>query len=130
MAYVYLACTILVTIFSTGGKFQILWSYTLKPVLNFIKVSRELSLQVPNARLDLFSGNTLCSTVVALFPGPTQLSGTSGTEKWGERAWYLFSREHNVIEKWWKYAEQLHFVYCSTDYMLNTWCVRQSLPTS
>ena len=38
------------------------------------------------------SGYKLCSTKLASFPGPAQLSVTSSTEKW-ERAWYLFSRE-------------------------------------
>ena len=47
------------------------------------------------------------------------------------RAWYLFSREHDVIEKWRKFSEKngLHFVYYSTDYMLNAQCVRQ-LPSA
>ena len=38
-------------------------------------------------------------SVLASFPGPTQLSITISTEKW-ERAWYLFSCEHDIIGKW------------------------------
>ena len=51
--------------------------------------------------------NTLIGTYihrVASFPGPAQLSVACSTEKpW--RAWYLFSREHDVIGKWRNFAE-------------------------
>ena len=34
----------------------------------------------------------------------------------------------DIIRKWRKFGRtnRLHFAYCSTDYMLNAWCVRQS----
>ena len=47
------------------------------------------------------------------------------------RAWYLFSREHDVIGKWWKCVELTSCVLCIStdhDYTLNAWCVQQSPP--
>ena len=42
--------------------------------------------------------------LLASFPGSAQLSVACSTEKpW--RAWYLFSREHDVIGKWRNFAE-------------------------
>ena len=44
----------------------------------------------------------------ASFTGPAQLSVACSMEKpW--RAWYLFSREHDVIGKWRNFAEQAAF---------------------
>ena len=48
---------------------------------------------------------------VALFPGPAQLSIACSTVKW-ERAWYLFSHEHDVISKLRKFAELTGYVSC------------------
>ena len=42
------------------------------------------------------------------------------------RAWYLSSREHDVIGKWQKSAELTSYIL--PDYTLNAWCVRQSPP--
>ena len=39
---------------------------------------------------------------------------------------------NDVIIKWRKFGRinRLRFAYCSTDYMLNAWCIRQSPPAS
>ena len=62
---------------------------------------------------------------IASFPAFRRLQ----YEKAG-RAWYLFSREHDIISKLQKFAEQAVFRVFSTDYALNAQCVRQSPPTS
>ena len=46
------------------------------------------------------------------------------------RAWYLFSREHDVIGNLQKFAEQVAFHVFAIDYALNAQCVRQSPPAS
>ena len=67
----------------------------------------------------------VCDGLLDSFPGPNQVFVTCSTEKWGEPGWYLFSHEHDVIR-----TSRLRFVYCSTEYMLNAWCVCQLLPAS
>ena len=46
------------------------------------------------------------------------------------RAWYLFSREHDIIGKLQKFAEQAVFRVFAIDYALNAQCVRQLSPAS
>ena len=46
------------------------------------------------------------------------------------RAWYLFSREHDLISKLRKFAKQAAFRIFLIDYVLNAQCVRQSPPAS
>ena len=50
---------------------------------------------MPNAYLGF--GEVYQSFVIASFPGPAQLSVAISMEK-RERAWYLFSHEHDVTE--------------------------------
>ena len=38
------------------------------------------------------------------------------------RAWYLFSSEYDVIDKWQR-TKKWTFTYCSTNYEFNAWCV-------
>ena len=45
------------------------------------------------------------NTHLASFPGPTQLSVACSNGKAG-RAWYLFSREHDIIGKRRKFSER------------------------
>ena len=47
---------------------------------------------------------------IASFPGPTQLSIACSTEK-RERAWYLFSHEHDAIGKWQKQQAAIHVLF-------------------
>jgi len=38
-----------------------------------------------------------------------------------ERAWYLFSREHDVLDKWLR-MRKWSFACCSSNYTFNTSC--------
>ena len=66
----------------------------------------------------------------SLIPRPTQLSIACSTEKWGEPGNFLIIAWLN-----WKMAKVFWtnrqcFEYCSTDCMLNAWCVQQSPTTT
>ena len=64
--------------------------------------------------------------VLALFPGPAQLSVCVSMEK-QEKAWYLFSCEHNIVGNGENLQNRLCFTYT---HILNAWCVRQSVTDS
>ena len=68
-----------------------------------------------------------CSHELASYPGPAQLFVACSTEKRGESG--NFSQWDDVSWKWRKFGRtnRLRFTYCSTDYMLNTWCSRLPL---
>ena len=61
-------------------------------------------------------GSTNDGTLVAPFPGSTQLYIMCSKENW-ERSWYLSSHEHDVILKW--QNEEQSIVYCLTNYRLH-----------
>jgi len=47
------------------------------------------------------------------------------------RTWYLFSCQHDVLNKWKKLQnEKAKLAYWQTNSMSNAWCTWQSLPTS
>ena len=65
-------------------------------------MGERLTYEIPARYRVVFGGTS--GRLVASFPGPAQLSVACSTEKpW--RAWYLFSREHDVIGKWRNFAE-------------------------
>ena len=79
--------------------------------------------------LTLLSLPILKLSVHSLVPRPRPAFRRLQYGKTG-RAWYLFSREHDVIGKLQKFAEQAAFRVFSIDYALNAQCVRQSPPAS
>ena len=70
------------------------------------------------------------SLVPSPHPAPTQLSVTCSMEKWGEPGIFSHARWHNQKMAKICRTNRLCFVYCLTNYMLNTWCVQESPPTS
>jgi len=67
------------------------------------------------------SVSALTSIFIASFPGPAQPFVTCGMEKQGEPG--IFLSEHDAIDKWKKIEQKNSFVYCSTNYTFNDWCV-------
>jgi len=72
------------------------------------------------------SGNVIPSVSLAPRPHPALCRLQYGK---AGRAWYLFSREHDVISKWQR-MKKPSFTYWSTNYKFKSWRVWQLPPAS
>ena len=104
-------CTHVLSLASYSDHVKVTWSLSMKLVLSCY------SIRCFHVKLVQW-----CKGGSSLVPRPCP---AFCHEKWGEHD--IFS---DVIGKWQKICtiNRLCFAYCSTDYMLNTWCVQQSPP--